>query len=143
MVKNKNFMMNKKIAATGTFLGMIAIILGAFGAHILKKKLLPEQLVAFETGVRYQMYQAFFLFFLATQTHLPIKKQKMIYNLIVLGVFLFSGSIYLLATRTLTSFDISPIGFVTPIGGLLLIIGWGLLGVFILKNKTPRIGHKN
>lgn len=127
--------MNKKIVATASFLGMIAIVLGAFGAHALKKVLDPEQLTTFETGVRYQMYQAFFLFFLATQTDVLEKTRKIIYNLIVIGVVFFSGSIYLLATSSLSGINIKSIGFITPIGGLLLIIAWGMLGYSTLKNK--------
>jgi uncharacterized membrane protein YgdD (TMEM256/DUF423 family) len=127
--------MNKKIVATAAFLGMIAIVLGAFGAHALKKVLDPEQLTTFETGVRYQMYQAFFLFFLATQIDLLEKTRKIIYNLIVIGVVFFSGSIYLLATSGLSGINIKSIGFITPIGGLLLIIAWGMLGYSTLKNK--------
>ena len=90
--------MNKKITATAAFLGMTAIILGAFGAHALKKVLTPEQLISFETGVRYQMYQAFFLFFLAAQNDILEKTKKTIYTLIISGVLFFSGSIYLLST---------------------------------------------
>jgi uncharacterized membrane protein YgdD (TMEM256/DUF423 family) len=128
--------MNKRIIATGAFLGMIAIILGAFGAHALKKVLPPEQLITFETGVRYQIYQAFFLFFLATQTHLLEKTRKTIYTLIVSGVLFFSGSIYLLSTASLTAINSKSIGFITPLGGLLLIIAWGMLGYSALKNKA-------
>ena len=127
--------MNKKIIATAAFLGMIAIILGAFGAHALKNLLSPEQLISFETGVRYQMYQAFFLFFLATQTDLLEKTRKLIYTLIVIGVLFFSGSIYLLSTSSLTAINFKSFGFITPIGGLLLIIAWGMLGYSALKNK--------
>ena len=127
--------MNKKIIATAAFLGMIAIILGAFGAHALKNILSPEQLISFETGVRYQMYQAFFLFFLATQTDLLEKTRKLIYTLIVIGVLFFSGSIYLLSTSSLTAINFKSFGFITPIGGLLLIIAWGMLGYSALKNK--------
>ncbi|AYN05494.1 MULTISPECIES: DUF423 domain-containing protein [unclassified Flavobacterium] len=128
--------MNKKIIATAAFLGMIAIILGAFGAHALKKVLSVEELVTFETGVRYQMYHAFFLFFVATRKELSQKTLKVIYNLAVAGVLLFSGSIYLLATNNLTSFDFKIIGFVTPIGGLLLILAWSVLFVKIIKQKS-------
>ena len=127
--------MNKKIAATAAFLGMFAIILGAFGAHALKKVLTPEQLISFETGVRYQMYQAFFLFFLATQNDILEKTKKAIYNLIIIGVLFFSGSIYLLSTMEITGINFKPIGFITPIGGLLLILAWGILGLSILKVK--------
>jgi uncharacterized membrane protein YgdD (TMEM256/DUF423 family) len=127
--------MNKKIVATGAFLGMIAIILGAFGAHALKKVLTPEQLISFETGVRYQMYQAFFLFFLATQNDIQEKTKRIIYRLNLFGILYFSGSIYLLSTTGITGFNFKPIGFITPIGGLLLILAWGILGFSILKVK--------
>jgi len=125
--------MEKKISITGAWIGMVAIILGAFGAHALKKVLTPEQLISFETGVRYQMYQAFFLFFLATQNDIQEKTKKIIYRLIVFGTLYFSGSIYLLSTTGITGINFKPIGFITPIGGLLLIIAWGMLGYSILK----------
>jgi uncharacterized membrane protein YgdD (TMEM256/DUF423 family) len=127
--------MDKKIISTGAFFGMLAIILGAFGAHALKKVLSLEQLSTFETGVRYQMYQALFLLFIGIMTDLSQKTKKIIYNLVLFGVILFSGSIYLLATNTLTSFDFKVIGFVTPIGGLLLILAWGILFWNIIKKK--------
>ena len=127
--------MHKKITATAAFLGMVAIILGAFGAHALKKVLTPEQLISFETGVRYQMYQAFFLFFLASQNDILEKTKKTIFTLITLGTLFFSGSIYLLSTTEITGVNFKPIGFITPIGGLLLIIAWGMLGYSILKSR--------
>ena len=127
--------MNKKITATAAFIGMVAIILGAFGAHALKKVLTPEQLISFETGVRYQMYQAFFLFFLATQNDILEKTKKTIFTLILSGTFFFSGSIYLLSTMGITGVNFKPIGFITPIGGLLLIIAWGMLGYSIIQSR--------
>ncbi|MEZ7500200.1 DUF423 domain-containing protein [Flavobacterium sp. Arc3] len=127
--------MNKKLIATGALFGMIAIILGAFGAHALKNVLLPEQLITFETGVRYQMYHALFLIFIGILTDLSEKAKKTIYYLVIFGIVLFSGSIYLLATNTLTSFDFKVIGFVTPIGGLLLIVAWGVLFTKFLKKN--------
>lgn len=128
--------MDKKILSTGAILGMIAIILGAFGAHALKKVLSIEQLVTFETGVRYQMYHALFLLFLGLLKDVPQKTKKTIYFLVLFGVILFSGSIYLLATNDLTSFDFKIIGFVTPIGGLLLILGWSVLLLNIMNKKS-------
>jgi uncharacterized membrane protein YgdD (TMEM256/DUF423 family) len=127
--------MNKKITATAAFLGMVAIILGAFGAHALKKVLTPEQLISFETGVRYQMYQAFFLFFLASQIDILEKTKKTIFTLITLGTLFFSGSIYLLSTTGITGINFKPIGFITPIGGLFLIIAWGMLGYSIIQSR--------
>ena len=128
--------MNKKILTTATVLGAIAIIFGAFGAHALKKVLAPEQLITFETGVRYQMYHAFFLLFVGLLTNLSEKAIKTIHNLVLAGVILFSGSIYLLATNALTSFDFKTIGFVTPIGGALLIAAWLVLLFQNLKKKS-------
>ena len=128
--------MDKKIISTGAILGMIAIILGAFGAHALKKVLSMEELSTFETGVRYQMYHALFLIFIGIINELSQKAKKIIYNLVVFGVLLFSGSIYLLATNTLTSFDFKVIGFITPIGGLLLILAWVVLLFHTLMKKV-------
>jgi uncharacterized membrane protein YgdD (TMEM256/DUF423 family) len=128
--------MDRKIISTGAVLGMIAIILGAFGAHALKKVLSMEELSTFETGVRYQMYHALFLIFIGIINELSQKTKKIIYNLVVFGVLLFSGSIYLLATNTLTSFDFKVIGFITPIGGLLLILAWVVLLFHFIKKKA-------
>mgnify|MGYP000078324159 FL=1 len=127
--------MDKKIITTGAIFGMLAIILGAFGAHALKKVLSIEQLTTFETGVRYQMYHALFLLFIGLIPSLSEKTKKTVYNLIFIGLIFFSGSIYLLATNDLTAFDFKVIGFVTPIGGLLLILGWGVLLYHFLKKK--------
>jgi len=125
--------MNKKIISTAALFGMIAIILGAFGAHALKKVLSLEQLATFETGVRYQMYHALFLLFVGTNAIISQKRKKIIYNLTLLGVLLFSGSIYLLATNSLTPIDFKIFGFLTPIGGLLLISAWFLLFFDLMK----------
>ncbi|MEM8520483.1 DUF423 domain-containing protein [Flavobacterium sp. PL12] len=128
--------MDKKIISTAAIFGMIAIILGAFGAHALKKVLTLDQLATFETGVRYQTYHALFLLFIGILTDLPQKTKKTIYYLVTFGIFLFSGSIYLLATNDLTSFDFKVIGFITPIGGLLLILGWGALLLNYFNKKS-------
>ena len=128
--------MKRRIVLTGAFIGMLAIILGAFGAHLLKKYLSVDQLNTFEVGVRYQMYHALFLLFLSTQKDIAEKTLKTIYNLVVAGVVLFSGSIYLLATKSISSFDFKIIVFATPFGGFLLIIAWTLLFFTILKRKS-------
>ncbi|MFM2369504.1 MAG: hypothetical protein RL619_1814 [Bacteroidota bacterium] len=128
--------MDKKIISTAAIFGMIAIILGAFGAHALKKILSLEQLSTFETGVRYQMYHAVFLLFIGLINDLSQKAKKTIYFLVLFGVILFSGSIYLLATNDLTPFNFKTIGFVTPIGGLLLILAWGVLLMNFINKKS-------
>ena len=137
MFHNNSFeIMNRKIMAIGSFLGITAIILGAFGAHALKKVLTVEELATFETGVKYQMYHALFLLFLGVTTFLSDKSKKTITTLVVLGVLFFSGSIYLLATRNIIGINFKTIGIITPIGGLLLIVAWTMLMVNLLKKKS-------
>jgi uncharacterized membrane protein YgdD (TMEM256/DUF423 family) len=126
--------MQRKTTATAAFIGMLAIILGAFGAHALKKILTIEQLNIFETGVKYQMYHALFLL-LVCNLQMQEKTLKTIYKLTVFGIILFSGSIYLLATKTISGIDFKFIGILTPIGGLLLIGAWAILMVNFMKRK--------
>ena len=127
--------MNRKIIATAAFLGLIAIILGAFGAHALKKLLDISELNTFETGVKYQMYHALFLLFIGTSNDISNKVKKAIFYTIILGVLFFSGSLYFLAINRLRPFDFRPFGFITPIGGLLFLAGWFWLFVnFYRKN---------
>ncbi len=128
--------MDRKIILTAALLGVISIALGAFGAHALKKLLDVNALATFETGVRYQMYHALFLLFIGSTTLIQQKAKKAIHILVLLGVLFFSGSIYLLATNALTSFDFKVIGFITPVGGFLLIVAWSMLFIDILKNKS-------
>ena len=128
--------MNKKVISTGAILGAIAIILGAFGAHALKKVLDVDQLSTFETGVKYQMYHALFLLFVGTSQMVSQKAKRGILYLVVIGVLFFSGSIYLLATNGLLGIDFRVIGFVTPIGGFLLIIAWFWLFFDFFNKKS-------
>ena len=128
--------MNRKILFTASLLGIIAIVLGAFGAHSLKEVLTTEQLNTFETGVKYQMYHALFLLFLGNSNSITEKMKKYVLNLILFGVILFSGSIYLLATMTVTGINFKIIGILTPIGGLLLLLGWGIFGMQVLQKKS-------
>ena len=125
--------MNKKILVLGSVLGLIAIILGAFGAHGLKSLISAESIQTFETGVRYQMYHALFLLFIGSFSSISKKTKRAIFYLVLIGVLFFSGSIYGLATNDLTSFNFKTIGFVTPIGGLLLIIAWFIVLINFLK----------
>ena len=116
--------MDRKIITTAAFLGMTAIILGAFGAHALKKVLDTLELNTFETGVKYQMYNALFLLFVGASNYVSIKAKKVIFYTTVSGVFMFSVSLYFLAINRLLPFDFRPFGFITPIGGLLILAGW-------------------
>ena len=76
---------------------------------------------------------ALFLLFLGLNSFLDEKAKKAMFRLVVFGVLFFSGSIYLLATKTVTGVDFKAIGIVTPIGGALLIVAWGILLWNVLK----------
>ena len=127
--------MNRTILLTGTIMGMVAIVLGAFGAHGLEKLVDKDAVDTFETGVRYQMYHALFLLFLALYNGIAEKTKKKVFVSVLLGVIPFSCSIYLLALNKVTTFDFKVIGFLTPIGGVFMILGWMLLGYRIIKSR--------
>jgi len=132
----KIYNMERKVIAIAAFFGMTAVILGAFGAHKLKDLLNPQQLAAFETGVRYQMYHTFLLLFIGLNIGISEKTRKAMLWLIVLGITFFSGSIYLLTTIDMNHLNPKILGPVTPVGGLLLIVAWFLLFVDFMKKKS-------
>ncbi|WP_420321166.1 DUF423 domain-containing protein [Flagellimonas sp.] len=111
----------------GGFYGLLAVVFGAFGAHMLKKKLTPDQLQSFETGVRYQMYHAIVLLVLSYNFGFDQPLEKYIVNCFIIGTLLFSFSIYGLCLCAANGKKLRFLGPVTPIGGLLLVIGWALL----------------
>ena len=127
--------MNKKIIIAGSVFGLLGIIFGAFGAHGLKPYLTTEQLQTFEVGVRYQMYHALFLIFLGVFNGLHYKAKKNIALFVVIGILFFSGSIYFIATSNITTINTKKIGFITPLGGLFLILAWGALIYNVLKTR--------
>ncbi|AEW86619.1 DUF423 domain-containing protein [Flavobacterium columnare NBRC 100251 = ATCC 23463] len=127
--------MDKKILLAALLFGAVSIILGAFGAHALKKTLDSDQLVSFEVGVRYMMYHALFLLFLATTNVFLPEQKNIIFNLVVLGILFFSVSIFLLSTQSITSFNLKFLGPITPVGGILLISAWVLAFYYIFTKK--------
>lgn len=128
--------MNKSIVVTGALFIVLAIVLGAFGAHALKSVLSSEQLASFETGVRYQMYHGLALLMIGLSAERIPVKAKLFTGLIVAGTILFSGSIYLLSLRPVIGADLKFLGPVTPIGGVLLIVGWSVFIVNLLRAKS-------
>ena len=120
----------------GAVYGLISVILGAFGAHLLKKIISVEKLQIFETGVRYQMYAAFFLLIIGFFLKFETGTEKWISILMIVGAFLFSVSIYLLAFSETVNLPTKAIGPITPLGGLLMIISWGMLIYFFAKNRV-------
>jgi len=128
--------MNKKIVITGAILIVIAIILGAFGAHALKKHLDINQLNSFETGVRYQMYHGFAFLILGLNTSKFTFDLKWVSSFLLLGIILFSGSIYGLSLQPILAMKLSFLGPVTPLGGMLLIIGWFIFIFQLMGQKS-------
>ncbi|HLV51515.1 MAG TPA: DUF423 domain-containing protein [Flavobacterium sp.] len=112
---------------TGALFGAVAIILGAFGAHALKKIFTDEQLKNFETGVKYQMYHALLLLVLGFNLEYLPRFSTAIYYTLTFGILLFSFSIYGLCISSALNRKLRILGPVTPIGGLLLLSGWILL----------------
>ena len=119
----------------GAVYGLTSVILGAFGAHALKKVISAEKLVSFETGVRYQMYAAFFLLIVGYILKFETTSEKWISILMIAGTFIFSVTIYLLAFSEVMAVPSKIIGPLTPLGGLLMIISWAMLIFYFTKNK--------
>ena len=96
-----------------------------------------ESLQTFETGVKYQIYHAFFLLLVGALPLASERVKNICFYLTVFGVVFFSGSIYLLTTNSITSFDFRWLGPITPIGGSLMIAAWVvlLINFFKLKKK--------
>lgn len=117
----------------GAIYGMTSVILGAFGAHAFKKILSAERLTSFETGVKYQMYSALLLliigFFLKFETSI----ERWASILLILGTFFFSVSIYFLSFQEILGGNFKFLGPVTPLGGLLMILGWLFLIITLVK----------
>lgn len=109
---------------TGALFGMLAIIFGAFGAHALKKILSEDQLKSFETGVKYQMYHAIVLLLLGFNFQFST---SVMYWCFTSGVVLFSFSIYGLVLSDAKGKKLKFLGPITPLGGLLFVIGWLLI----------------
>jgi len=119
--------MNKQTTSTAAIFGLIAVISGAFGAHALKGILSITELDSWKTAVSYQFYHALAMLFIASNSRISGKYQKIIYWCFSIGILLFSGSIYLLCLDKMLGYDFSFLGPITPIGGLALIAGWFFL----------------
>ncbi|APG65484.1 hypothetical protein LPB136_08995 [Tenacibaculum todarodis] len=120
-------MTQETIIAIGAIFGLLAVTFGAFGAHALKKILSEEQLNSFETGVKYQMYHAIVLLVLGFQLNPNISLDKYIIYSFIIGILLFSFSIYGLVISSAKNKKLKFLGPITPLGGLFLVCGWALL----------------
>ena len=128
--------MTRRIILTASLCGAIAVIFGAFGAHSLKNVLSAGAVEIWAKGVVYQFYHTFALLFLSQFAMDNDKLAKWSYIFFTTGIVLFSGSLYLLATREILNIGfLNYIGPITPIGGLCFILGWALLFIAASKRK--------
>lgn len=128
--------MNRYFGMMGGFFGVLSVVIGAIGAHALTPLLDEIQLASFETGVKYQMYHSLLLLLLVV---IPIQKrrlQQVIFGFLVVGIILFSWSIFLLSTNHLTGINFKSIALLTPLGGFMLIFAWLVLLFTFLKQKV-------
>ena len=136
-------MKNNKLILIG-ILGSVAVALGALGAHYLKSKIETgfitiDQVNGFDTGVKYHIYHTLamlIVFLLAKQ--IQSNYLKWAFNCFLIGIILFSGSLYLLCTRNLFHADwLSFLGAITPIGGLFFVAGWFFIAMIGMKKQLP------
>lgn len=129
--------MHKLFLAVGALLGGIAVALGAFGAHGLKKIVPADTVNTFQTGVQYQMYHALALITVAIVFE-KFPNKLMVWSGIAfcIGILLFSGSLYLLTVLKATGkVGLEGVGIITPFGGLFFIVGWLLLFAGVMKSS--------
>ena len=119
--------MIQKALIFGSLFGFTAVIFGAFGAHLLKKKLTSDQLQSFETGVKYQMYHAIVLLIIGFNLEINTSLDNCIIYAFIIGTLLFSFSIYGLVLSSANNKKLKFLGPITPLGGLFLVAGWALL----------------
>ena len=125
-------MLMKTYLVIAAILGSLAVIFGAFGAHALKEKLSPETLQSYETGVRYLMYHVIVLLFINIFNGFSEKTKSTLSKVFIAGILLFSGSIFLISMGLVPAIYI---WFVSPTGGLLLIIAWLWMAYEFRKSK--------
>lgn len=124
-----------KMIGIAAILGALGVMMGAFGAHSLKSRISPEYLDVLKTGVLYLFIHTLAivctsLLALKGGSSRLLKFSGIIF---LIGILLFSGSLFLISTKQVTGLDISMIGFVTPLGGLCFIAGWISLGIWGLR----------
>ena len=125
-------MNNNKFIKIAIYFCLIAVVLGAFGAHFLKDLLSESSLNSYQTGIRYQMIHALTILILSLNTEKFNSLINIILLIMTIGIVLFSFSIYILTIQSLIGLSLDFLGIITPIGGLLLIVSWILL-LFSIK----------
>ncbi len=134
-------MIYKKVILGGAVMAALSVMIGAFGAHGLKPLFTPEQMNSFETGVRYQFYHSLAMLMVGIihgfHPHVALRWAGWFF---LIGIILFSGSIYTLCYLGATStVGLGGLGIVTPIGGMFFIIGWLFVVLGLLSKVKPRV----
>jgi len=124
----------KKYIVIAAISGALSVVLGAFGAHGLRNILSETALNSFATGVRYQAIHSLLLLIVVSLPILSKNQKQKIGTTLIVGILMFSGSIYLLAPGLVAA---KYIWFVTPLGGLVLLMAWLMIALYALKQKTP------
>lgn len=117
---------NKTLLILGTIFGVLAVIIGAFGAHTVSQYVSAETLQTYETGVRYQFYHVFALLTLgALGSQCSSRLAAWAGGLFSVGILLFSGSLYAItAIKASGGVVTAAVGLMTPLGGMFFIAGW-------------------
>lgn len=131
-----HFHYHKNLIVLGGVLGLLGVVLGAYGTHALASQVDEASFLAFETAVRYQVYHALLAIVAGSLSFLSKRTAFWIFLLILLGVVCFSGSIYGLATAEMTGFNYARYALVTPLGGLFFMGAWIAIIVQTLRAKV-------
>lgn len=126
--------MAKLVLIVSCIYGITGVILGAFGAHLFKKIISKEKLESFETGVRYQLLHAIVLLLIGLMFDFGQKSQQLAAIFLMVGVVLFSFSIYVLSFSEKLGNKVKILGPITPLGGLFIILGWCCLLTYFVQN---------
>lgn len=127
--------MNKRIIISAAVFGILAVMLGAFGAHVVKSMINNSQMEIWHTAVQYHFYHTLALLFLSTFARFKNNLINIASYCFVFGIICFSGSLYLMALKDVLSVNVKILGPITPFGGLLFIFGWIGLLLAAIKDK--------
>jgi uncharacterized membrane protein YgdD (TMEM256/DUF423 family) len=132
--------MQRTFFRTAAILAMFSVMLGAFGAHVLKEYLTEQSLDSFQTATMYMMNHAIALFIVG-KMYRHYKKKTMVWagNFFVMGIIMFSGSIYLSIVLKFLGYDkLTLVNLITPVGGLMFILGWLMMFVSIPTREVKQ-----
>jgi uncharacterized membrane protein YgdD (TMEM256/DUF423 family) len=132
--------MQRTFFRTAAIIAMFSVMLGAFGAHVLKEYLTEQSLDSFQTATTYMMNHAIALFIVG-KMYRHYKKKTMVWagNFFVMGIIMFSGSIYLSIVLKFLGYDkLTLVNLITPVGGLMFILGWLMLFISIPTREVQQ-----